>query len=326
VRTADWAKSFRVKVMLINNRDHPIVIGIVGDSAAGKTTFAAGIADVLGADQTVNICIDDYHRYSRAQRAERGITPHDPECNYMEILEQHVYLLRDGQPILKPIYNHSGGQLEPPELIEPKKFIILEGLLGYATPKLREAYDVKFYLEPQEQLRLKWKFQRDTGFGGYSVDQVMAALEKLKRDSEQFVIPQRTYADMVVSFYPPEDEPDESGQRLNVRHILRPTLPHLDLAPVLNAGGGKAFMLELARDIDARPVDALHIFGNIDDSLAERMEKYLWSLIPNEPAEHAQLGRYLDGDDTVRHSHPLSLSQLLITHYLLNAALGHHAI
>jgi len=312
--------------MIMKNRDHPVVIGIVGDSAAGKTTLAAGLAQVLGPERSVNICIDDYHKYSRVERAEIGITPHDPDCNYMDILEQHVYLLRDGQPILKPTYNHNGGVLGRPEYIEPRDFIILEGLLGYATPKLRDAYDVKFYLEPEEDLRLRWKLQRDTVFGAYDAQQLKAALAQLRQDSEESVIPQRTYADMVVSFYPPDDQPEESGAGLNVRHILRPTLPHLDLAPVLQTGANNGFMLELARDIDGRPVDALHIYGDLDDKQAEEMENYLWSLIPNEPSEHPKLGVYGDGADTVRHSHPLALSQLLITHYLLNAALGHHAI
>jgi phosphoribulokinase len=312
--------------MIRNIRDHPVIIGIVGDSAAGKTTLAAGLVQVLGPGRTVSICIDDYHRFSRRQRAERGVTPHDPACNYMDILEQHVYLLRNGQPILKPVYNHNGGVLDPPELVEPKDFIILEGLLGYATPKLRDAYDVKFYLEPQEQLRLKWKFQRDTGQSGYSVEQVMAALEKLKNDSATYVIPQRTYADMVVSFYPPDDRPEETGERLSVRHILRPTLPHLDLTPVLEAGIDNGFVLELARDIDGRPVDSLHVSGTIDDRQAETMESFLWSLIPDEPSDHPKLGAFTDGEDKPHFSHSLALSQLLITHYLLNAALGHHVI
>jgi phosphoribulokinase len=307
------------------NSDRPVIIGIVGDSAAGKTTLAGGLAKVLGSERTVSICIDDYHKYSRKKRTELGITPHDPACNYMDILEQHVYLLREGKPILKPVYNHNGGVLDPPEYIAPKQFIILEGLLGYATPQLREAYDVKFYLEPQEQLRMRWKFQRDTLIGGYAREQVMAMLPKLQHDSELYVIPQRGFADMVVGFYPPEDRPEESGEHLSVVHVLRPTLPYLDLAPLLDAATGSGLVLELARDVDGRPVDALHFSGEVADEEGAAIEEFLWKLIPQTPAGRGQIGAFRDASGEVRHSRTLGLSQLLITHYLLNAALGHHA-
>jgi len=306
--------------------DAPVIIGIVGDSAAGKTTMAAGLARVLGTHRTVNICVDDYHKYSRAERAVNGLSPHDPACNYMDILEQHVELLRAGQPILKPTYNHNGGVLEAPEYVEPKEFIILEGLLGYATPSLRQAYDVKFYLEPQVDLRLRWKFQRDTGPGGYAVDQVMASLDRLNKDSDEFVIPQRSYADMVVSFFPPDDLPEETGSRLNVRHILRPTLPHLDLSPMLKVGATCGMMLELARDIDGRPVDRLEIAGTVSEVEAATGEDYLWSLIPDAPEDRPRLGVFHDGQDVEHVSHSLAMSQLLITHYLVHAALGQTAI
>lgn len=287
--------------------------------------MAAGLAEVLGRERAVVICVDDYHKYSRADRAELGITPHDPDCNYLDILEQHVALLRTGHPVLKPVYNHNGGVLDAPEYVEPRDFIILEGVNGYATPKLREVYDVKVYLEPQEQLRLKWKFQRDTTLGGYTFEQVTASLDRLNADSERYIHPQRAFADMIVRFYPPDDDPDEFGARLNVVHILRPTLPHLDLTRVLEVGGGDGFNLELARDVDGRPVDALHVFGQIDEQRAEEMEQALWRLVPGGiPARPVAIGAFRDRETQVRSSHTLALSQLLITHYLLVAALGHH--
>lgn len=308
--------------MLTTPFDRPVIIGIVGDSGAGKSTLAAGIAQALGRQRSVCICIDDYHRYPRQERAKIGMTPHDPACNYMDILEQHVALLRDGQPILKPVYNHNGGVLEAPEYVAPKPFIILEGLLGYATPTLRDVYDVKFYLEPEEGLRLRWKHQRDTTMGAYTEEQLRASMAKLATDSEHHVLPQRKFADMIVKFYPPDEMPEATGSSLNVAHILRPTLPYMDLAPLLEAGHERGFLLELARDVDGRPVDALHIFGNMGDDSALAMEDYLWDLIPDAPQEHAEIGIYHDADRRICRSHTLSLSQLVITHYLLHAALA----
>jgi phosphoribulokinase len=303
------------------------MIGLVGDSGAGKTTFAAGLADVLGRDHTLVICIDDYHRYSRKQRAVNGLTPHDPACNYLDILEQHIDLLRAGEPILKPVYNHVGGVLGPPEYVTPRPFIILEGLHGYATPRLREHYDLKFYLEPQEQLRLRWKFQRDTGPGGfgYTVEQAMALLPKLNRDSALYVAPQRRYADMVVSFYAPDDRPEESGAGLNARQILRPTLPYVDLAPLLEAGADNGLELELARDVDGRPADLLHIDGSMSDRQAERLQECLWRLLPGRRGERPSPGSFRDANNAPHRSRSLALSQLLITHYVSNAAVEAHA-
>ncbi|MEO1592819.1 MAG: phosphoribulokinase, partial [Cyanobacteria bacterium J06632_22] len=62
--------------------DRPIILGIVGDSAAGKTTLTRGIAQVLGEDQVTAICTDDYHRYNRQQRKEMGISALHPDCSY----------------------------------------------------------------------------------------------------------------------------------------------------------------------------------------------------------------------------------------------------
>ena len=80
--------------------DRPIILGIVGDSAAGKTTLSRGIAEILGPQRCTLICTDDYHRYDRRERAANGVSALDPAGNYVDILEQHLHLLRQGQPIL----------------------------------------------------------------------------------------------------------------------------------------------------------------------------------------------------------------------------------
>lgn len=310
-------------------REQPVMIGIVGDSGAGKSTMAAGLADILGSERTLIICTDDYIKHDRKRRAELGVTAHDPAGNHIDILEQHVALLRQGRPILKPVYNHHGGVLEPPEYVVPRDFIIFEGMLGYATPWLRDAYDVKFFLEPQEQLRLRWKFQRDITQGGYSVEQVMASLDRLNRDSAVYVQPQRVYADMVVSFYPPDEQPEETGEGLNVRHLLRPTLPQVDLASLLEVTPEHGLEMELARDVDGRPADALHIYGSISGADRATIEAYLWGCVSNGSRDPDQprpcLGAFCDNHSAVQFSPPLALSQLLLTHYLLTAAVGGHA-
>lgn len=309
------------------NRVKPhVILGIVGDSAAGKTTLTRGIAQTLGEERVAIICTDDYHRYARKRRAELGITALDPRCNYIEIIEQHLRLLREGQPILKPVYNHSTGELDAPHYVEPKPYIIVEGLLGYTTRAMRECYDVKVYLDPDEELRVRWKIQRDTAKRGYTPDQVRKQLQDRAHDSPAFIHPQRTFADIVINFYPPSEDLQESGARLNARHILRPTLPHPDLTPILESGARNGIHLELARDRDGKPVDVLEIGGHLDERGARRVENLLWDLIPEASHLRDEVGTFADRANHEVMSHPLALTQMLIAYHMVKAAMGVHAV
>ena len=63
----------------------PVMLAIAGDSAAGKTTLTRGIAETLGPGRATALCVDDYHRYDRAQRRDIPFTVLHPDCNYIEV-------------------------------------------------------------------------------------------------------------------------------------------------------------------------------------------------------------------------------------------------
>lgn len=301
--------------------DHPIILGVVGDSATGKTTLSAGVAKILGLERCTVICSDDYHAYDRQQRKENGISALDPRGNYIDILGNDLRALRRGEAILKPVYNHSGGTLDRPEYVKPRDFVIIEGLLGYASREMRDCYDVKIYLDPEEELRIKWKVHRDTTQRGYTERQVLDSLAKRVDDSKNFIQPQRTFADIVINFQTPEEGGDDA--HLDVRHILRPTLPHPDFSPLFESANNNGLHLELARDVDGKPVDVLEIDGTIPDDHAAKIQNLLWDLIPEASHLRAQLGQ-VDGASTI--SHPLALTQLLVAYHMVKAALGVHAV
>lgn len=304
----------------------PIILGIVGDSAAGKTTLTKGIAQVLGADNVTVICTDDYHRYDRKQRAEIGLTALHPDCNYMDIMQQHLSLLRTGQPILKPVYSHTTGTFEPPQYIKPNKFIVVEGLLGYSTRGARDCYDVKVYLAPPEVLRAQWKIKRDTLKRGYTKEQVLAELQKREPDSDQFIRPQRQWADAVVSFYPPSEAADESNGHLNVRLVLRPTIPHPDFTQIVKSSNNShtpAIRLELDRDM-GKPVDVLEVDGHATSERVNELERIICSDMPNlrgfcSNEGDPELGKITGSTGETLQSYPLALTQLIITYHMLKA-------
>lgn len=305
----------------------PIILGIVGDSAAGKTTLTKGIAQVLGEEHVTVICTDDYHRYDRKQRAELGISALHPDCNYLDIIQQHLSLLRTGQSILKPIYNHSTGTFDPPEYIKPNRFVIVEGLLGYSTRGMRDSYDVKVFLAPPEDLRTAWKIKRDTRKRGYTEAEVLEQMRKRENDSEAYIRPQRQWADVVVTFYPPNGGSGKDDLLLNARLVLRPTIPHPELNHILDSNGnhlGSAIRLELGRDM-GKPVDVLEIDGQATSEQVKELERVLCNEIP-------YLGKFctLEGNEDIGkvvgttgetlQSYPLALTQLLITYHILKAS------
>ncbi|MFQ5420991.1 MAG: phosphoribulokinase [Anaerolineae bacterium] len=296
----------------------PIILGIVGDSAAGKTTISRGLTQILGTDRCSHVCTDDYHKYDRRERKEIGISALDVDCNYIDIMQLHMERLHYGQPILKPVYDHSTGSLVRPDYVQPKQFVIVEGLLGYSTDVLRGFYDVKVFLAPEEPLRHAWKVNRDTAKRGYTAEQVYTALRKREPDSDAFIRPQQKYADLVVTFFPPEGVSyEEAGSCLNARLTLRPTIPHPNLSYLLDGDNSKhGIRLRLGRD-HGLPVDFLEIDGTVSAEKAQQLEQAIWEHMPDlKPVGNTHFGNYQDGIET-HHSYPLALTQLLITYHLL---------
>ena len=285
----------------------PVMLGIVGDSGSGKTTITRGLVRVLGEDQVSHFCTDDYHRYDRRQRADRDITPLDPECNHLDVLAQHLEHLKSKQPIMKPVYQHHDGTFGPPEYFVPRRFVVCEGLLGFHNRELTESFDVRVYLAPPEDLRRHWKVQRDCSRRGYSTDQVLSELDRREPDSERYIRPQRHRADIVVSFQPGEADDQE---HLDCRLILCNTLPHPDLTGVVEEG--------LGYDERSSGVE-LYVPGRLPPARASAIEEAIWEKM--HFARHLReerLGEFTIGTDLHR-SDSLAVVQLLILYHMVMA-------
>ena len=129
--------------------------------------------------------MDDYHKYDREERRGVPFTVLNPECNYIDIMEQHLQLLALGRPILKPVYDHTTGRLGRPVPVEPRDFVIVEGLLPLHTKLSRACFDITVFLDPPEAIRREWKLRRDCKDRGYSPDQVLAELERREPEARR---------------------------------------------------------------------------------------------------------------------------------------------
>jgi phosphoribulokinase len=295
----------------------PVMLAIVGDSAAGKTTLTQGIAAALGPGHATTICVDDYHRYDRAERRGVPFTVLNPDCNYVDIMEQHLQLLALGQPILKPVYDHGSGQLVRPVLVEPSDFVLVEGLLPLHSKLARACFDITVYLDPPEQIRRKWKLRRDCAERGYTPDQVLAELDRREPESAAYIRPQRQWADICVRFAPVKGRAVAPGTPLSAELLLRPTIQHPDLTDVLTDDDRRTVHLKLIRDADGRPVDALHIHGYAPREDSRIVEKAIWEQLSRRHGAPMpdSLGCLANG----QRSEALAIAQLLLVWHLLEA-------
>jgi len=291
----------------------PTMLAIAGDSAAGKTTLTRGIVEALGTQRSTSLCVDDYHRYDRAERRALPFTALHPDCNYMQIMEQHLQLLAMGEPVLKPVYEHSTGLLTRPQLVEPRKVVIAEGLLPLHTRLSRACFDVTVYVDPGEAIRREWKVRRDTAERGYTRAQVLAELAQREPESEEFIRRQRREADITVNFGPIDGRHDPPGTPLSATLLLRPTIRHPNFAKLIAEVPPSVAHLKLMRDVDGCPADALHIHGYAPEAEAEVLAKAIWESLGVDQPLPACLGMI----NASTRSEPLRLAQLLLLYHVL---------
>jgi phosphoribulokinase len=292
------------------------MLAIAGDSAAGKTTITKGLVNALGSHRITSICVDDYHKFDRIERKTKTFTPLHPDCNYVDIMEQHLQLLALGQPILKPVYNHKDGTLGRPVLVEPREFVIIEGLLPLFTKLARACFDVSVYLDPPEPIRYEWKIKRDTQKRGYTEQAVRDDLDKREPESAAFIRPQRSAADIVMRF--DRIEGRDPTEPLSASLLLRPTIAHPDLANILTEDHRQAMHVRLTRDDDGKPVDSLHIHSYADRDITRDVEQSIWKQLGVDDQIPESLGVIEDGE----RSEPLAISQLILLYHLFQAQLA----
>jgi phosphoribulokinase len=301
----------------------PVFLGLAGDSASGKSTLSRGIEYILGLERVGRVCTDDYHRWNRAARAERGVTPLAPEANRLDLLAEHLRLLAAGAAVTKPTYQHQTGTFGEDETIEPGEIVIVEGLLPLAERSTRDAIDVAVYLEPEEILRRRWKLERDVFDRGYSPQQVVDQLERREPDVAEYVRPQRMFADIIVMFHRrPHADGDEP---LSARLIVRPTLPYPGLRELVGSlrRRGEEPIRWSTRTDGRGPMSVLDIDGNCPPALGEEIEDMIWSYLrPDDRMQRERIGMVRHPEHGERRSEALALAQLLIVAHLVGALDG----
>ena len=179
-----------------------IIIGIAGASASGKSLLANTIVNELGTDQVVVISEDSYYKdHSGLPFEERAKINYDhPNSMDHELLHQHLQQLQEGSSVNIPIYNHSThSRDENTRKIGRHIIIVLEGILLFVEPKLREMMDIRIFMEASLDICLMRRLKRDIKDRGRTLDSVLKQYEETVRPMYlQFIEPTKRYADLIV--------------------------------------------------------------------------------------------------------------------------------
>lgn len=301
----------------------PVLLGLAGDSASGKSTLSHGIEYILGFERVGRVCTDDYHRFDRATRAEMGVTPLAPEANDLGLMADHLRILAGGNPVTKPTYDHHTGTFGPQETVSSGEIIIVEGLLPLADRRTRDAIDVAVYLEPEEELRRRWKLERDVFERGYAPKDVVAELHRREDDAARYIRPQRDFADIIVRFQRQAGAEDDAN--LSARLTVRPTLPYPGLRELVGSLGGRGLEpIRWSSATDRRgPMSVLDIDGNCPSDVGGEIEDVIWGYLhPDGRLQRDRIGKYRHPEAGERRSEALALAQLLIVSHLVGALDG----
>lgn len=183
-------------------RTPPIVIAIAGGTGSGKTTLTREILDRVGAEHIALLPHDAYYKdLSHLPPEHRAQINYDhPNSLETELLIQHVKLLKAGQPIELPIYDfkvHTRTNQTIP--IDPKPIILVEGILIFVEPELREMFDIKLYVDTDADIRFIRRLQRDIAERGRTPESVIEQyLTTVRPMHLEFVEQSKRYADIII--------------------------------------------------------------------------------------------------------------------------------
>jgi len=177
----------------------PFSIGIAGDSGSGKDTLADAISMIFGSHSVVQLSGDDYHLWDRHKPIWQVTTHLNPKSNDLELFNNDLTLLSEGKNIQARHYDHKTGKLSRLIPVKSNDFIIASGLHALYLEALRDKYNLKIFLDMDEDLRKYLKLQRDVNKRGHAKEAVLESIKKRENDSEKFIKSQAVYADLIFS-------------------------------------------------------------------------------------------------------------------------------
>jgi uridine kinase len=200
----------------------PIVVAIAGGSGSGKTTVANVLLQRVGAHRIAYLPHDAYYRdLSNLPLNQRAQINFDhPDSLESELLKEHILQLKAWKAVDLPVYDFTHHRrTEQTILVEPQRLILVEGILIFYEPQLRELFDIKIFVDTADDIRFIRRLERDISERGRTTENVIKQyLTTVRPMHMEFVEPSKRYADVIIP---------EGGQNLVAMDLLTARLEAL---------------------------------------------------------------------------------------------------
>ena len=178
-----------------------LVIGIAGGTGSGKTTLMKNLIKAFEHDVTILSHDNYYKRHDDLTYEERcGLNYDEPAALETDLMARHLDQLRQGKAIDCPVYDFTQHNRSDETIhIEPRKVIIVEGILIFENQQLRDLMDIRIFVDTDADVRLCRRIKRDVNKRGRSLESVLLQYqETVKPMHEMYVEPSKKYANIIV--------------------------------------------------------------------------------------------------------------------------------
>jgi uridine kinase len=180
----------------------PFIIGVAGGTGSGKTTVVNAIARKVGEERLAVLPHDSYYRdfIDLPKDVLDGKNFDHPDSLETDLLIRHVKALKSGATVETPIYDfHIHRRAPETRRIEPRRVVVVDGILIFAEPALRGLFDVKIFVDTDADVRLIRRIRRDVAERGRTVESVVQQYEMTVRPMHlEFVEPSKRWADLII--------------------------------------------------------------------------------------------------------------------------------
>ncbi|MDO4501939.1 MAG: uridine kinase [Coriobacteriia bacterium] len=180
------------------------IVGICGGSGSGKTTLSELLLERLRAAGTTAslISFDNYYKHTPGMTPEQRAAYNfdEPAALDGHLLARDLLLLKDGQPAFVPEYDFSTQTRRPEPLrVDPADVILVEGILIYAVPEVRQALDLSLYVDAPADVRSLRRFVRDIEERGHTPQSAAALYLNTAREAhDRYVEPHKATSDLII--------------------------------------------------------------------------------------------------------------------------------